>query len=183
MSVHIKHCLLVGSHTLSLSLSLKLLHISLLLLFSILQPLSLTHTTMANLRNTTRTVNGGFLQTSLRFFSFRALLSSISIAFLLFLSFSFFFTPSTHSSDLTSLPVSSVSLFLLFIFFLIILSNSLSLFLFLPTIIVILLCFLCYWTSHLWNIIKMSLLSLYDNYLLFCIWMFGCGFRRCSLSL
>ncbi|KAL0561707.1 hypothetical protein IC582_002148 [Cucumis melo] len=59
---------------------------------------------MANLRNTTRTVNGGFLQTSLRFFSFRALLSAISIAFLLFLSFSFFFTPSTHSSDLTSLP-------------------------------------------------------------------------------
>ncbi|KGN44629.1 galacturonosyltransferase 8 [Cucumis sativus] len=59
---------------------------------------------MANLRNTTRAVNGGFLQTLLRFFSFRALLSAISIAFLLFLSFSFVFTPSTHSSDLITLP-------------------------------------------------------------------------------
>ncbi|CAK9309826.1 unnamed protein product [Citrullus colocynthis] len=56
---------------------------------------------MANLRNTARTANGDFLQNLPRLFSFRALLSAISISFFLFLSFSFFFTSSTHSSDLT----------------------------------------------------------------------------------
>ncbi|KAG6593012.1 Galacturonosyltransferase 8 [Cucurbita argyrosperma subsp. argyrosperma] len=57
---------------------------------------------MANLRIGGRAANGDpLLQTFLRrISSFRVLVSALSLAFFIFLSFSFFFTFSTHSSDL-----------------------------------------------------------------------------------
>ncbi|KAG6576002.1 Galacturonosyltransferase 8, partial [Cucurbita argyrosperma subsp. argyrosperma] len=56
---------------------------------------------MAIPRNGGRSANGDILRSLPTVCSFRALVSSISLAFSLFLSFSFFFTSTTHSSDLT----------------------------------------------------------------------------------